>query len=331
VRRRKNETRLKPAPASVSESTPPAQAAEPDNPSTPTSDIRLVVCDVSAAGVLLGFHAGLLQRVAFRASMPQRCLICGDREPKNLIARPVVWIDKAHGKYLSPGETEQHYEVHPHGHQTARSLVESMRAIEELPPPLNNPIPYYVCQGCSSKLSVRGEAMASADGVTCEVLIPTADYALEWLGRVNGVCGADYEKLEETTGRLEDETWAEIPEKIRSRLSAWFDFVGSERFLQYFADTDFTRADAGLAGLVVTTDRLVYCKYHHHGSIGLDDESEQLQFREDGAFFDVSHVHDDHVQKMVRLRRGDIEALEQLLDDLPFRFRVEFIEAQEQP
>ena len=58
-----------------------------------------------------------------------------------------------------------------------------------------------------------------------------------------------------------------MPERLRQRLSSWFDWGSDENFLIYLPDSDFPRKDDGLAGLALTDKRLVFRKYQKQGVI----------------------------------------------------------------
>jgi predicted Zn finger-like uncharacterized protein len=279
--------------------------------------IKLGVLAVMTAGVRLGFASTWMGRKAFRASMPFCCLNCQSTDTRNLLARPLAWLDKATGKFTSPAELEANYEIHVRHHQRVLDVLSDMRTIEELPMPFNEPLPYFVCTKCAASVHVHCETIATPEGVNCEVVIPSGKYALAWLGRVNGVCGDDYVRLEQEVSKLDDNSWKGIPEEVRKRLAAWFDFVGSERFIAYFADSDFTRKDHGLAGAVLTDHRLVHCKYHHHGAIPLSD-GEPMSAVADGPFCDIVH----HRKKLIRMRREDVQQMTRLLDELQQPLRL---------
>ncbi len=279
----------------------------------PADVVRLQLLDISAAGVTFRFPATYLTNDLFRASMPFQCVASEEKEPSRLIAKPLAWIDKAHGNYANPGELEQQYEVRVHAHQTARDIVASMRIIDELPPPFHNPVPYFVSREHDGGVTFHCRSIATPDGIFCEVTIPSAEYALRWLERVNGVCCKEYEYLEDTVHKLDDESWSDIPEKVRDRLAVWFDFNMGETFVNYFMDADFSRAEAGLAGIVLTDQRLVFCKYHHHGAFELADENVAVHLRDDDVFLALFVVQDGTRKKMVRLRHADVD---QLLSDL---------------
>ncbi len=284
-------------------------------------DTRLKVEEVTAAGVTVGFHANLLQRPAFRASMPFCCVQCGDRQDRNLVARPLAWIDRAHGKTVSPGEIENSFAVHVKAQQTPREVLASMQSMEHFNAPFNEPVIYFVCQHCASHVSISCQTYMTPEGVQCQVIIPSGQYALEWVGRVNGIIGDDYQALEAQVHKFDSDDWRAVPAQVRQRLSAWFDFEPDEHFVAYFSDSDFPKKDAGLAGVILTSQRLVYCKFNNKGSVRLDTPCE-LILVPDGPFCNLFYQLDRQPRRMVRLRTEDAQRVTDLLGQLTHALNI---------
>jgi len=135
------------------------------------------------------------------------------------------------------------------------------------------------------------------------------------------VCGDEYVQLEADVIQYDDEQWRALPEKVRGRLGAWCMLQKTEKFLCYLPDTDFSKHDAGLAGIVVTDQCIVYCKHHRRGSVALDEPGELL-LSQDGPFFDVSYHCDNHRRRLVRVRGPDGSELVRALDALQRPLRV---------
>lgn len=304
------------------EATTPVASAQAAVAQGGSDQPRVQVMDIGAAGVRIGFSGRWLGRAAFRASMPLCCMLCEESDAAQLIARPIAWVDRAHMRMHSSGELEQRYEVHVRAHQTGREVTEAMRAMDEFVPPFNNPMPWFVCRRCASRATVHAEIYGTPDGVECEVVIPAGRYAMTWVGRVNGVCGDDFAELEAKVLRLENQAWRSIPEPVRDRLAAWFDFEPDEQFLAYFSDSDFAKKDAGLAGVVLTDRRVVYCKYHQHGSIRLDDAFGNLELLPDGLFCELSYQNGETRRKVSRLRGEDAGQLASMINLLRVPMRV---------
>jgi hypothetical protein len=309
------------------------EAASPAAPET-SAAVRnhrvphLNIVDVGAYGVRLRFHVKMFDLPGFRASLPMRCIAGG--EGKDLIARPLPWVDKATGHFVNPGELEARYEMNVRAHQSPREVLQVMSAINELSAPFNQPIPYYVSRERAKDVSIHCETFGTPDGVQCEVVIPSGPYALEWLGRVNGVCGEDYAQLEAEVLKFEAKAWRAIPQEVRHRLGVWFDFQAGEQFLGYFNDSDFAKSEAGLAGVVLTDHRVVYCKYHHHGSFDLADDI-LLAAIVDGQFADLKAKLPSGTRRMVRLRRSDAIALGNMLRKLNAKMQMSFFQPKPVP
>lgn len=297
------------APADRPSPRQPPQAVGATTPNGP----RLEVRQIGAFGVQFAFTAHALDSLGFRASMPMRGILSGEEDPTKLRARPLPWVDKATGHMTEPGTLETTYEIRVRPRSTTREVVAHMATIDELPPPFNQPMPYYVGHGDIGQAStINCQTASSPEGIRCEVTIPSMAYALEWLGRVNGVCGEDYAELELRTRRYESGAWLSIPTEVRHRLAVWFNFEGDERFLRYFNDADFAGKDAGLAGVIVTTRRLVWGKYHHHGSRPLHSAG-VFALVPNGPFATLEHREGTTRRRLVRLRPADADGLAETL------------------
>lgn len=258
-----------PEPSAVSVAAPAelpriSDAAFPP-PATDGAAPRLHIVHCSADGVLFSFDAQWLNQLGFRASMPVRCAFSGVTDRNKLLARPLVFIDQSGAVYRSPRELESRYEQHLSVGQTTRELAHNMPQLPGFLPPFNLPMPYYATPQCA-KLSLQCHTRTRDDGgLVCFVHVPDGHYALQWLANVNGICGADYERLEQEVLNLQGEAWRSLSQEVRARLAVWCAFRPRERFELYINDCDFGRSDAGLAGLVVTSERIIFHKFHHTG------------------------------------------------------------------
>jgi predicted Zn finger-like uncharacterized protein len=287
-------------------------------------EVRLRILESHATGTVLGFNGELLKRLAFRASMPMACIGCGEREAQNLVARPLIWADRLVDHSTGAAQLAAKYEL-PVRTAEARELVSGMRPVDEITAPCNNPMPYYACRRCGMQAMIQAHTTADSAGTMCVTTIPSPAYALEWLGRVNGVCGDDYLELEAMCAAAggDDDAFSELPDQIRKRLAGWYQPVDGERFVLYLKDGDYPKSDAGLGGLVLTTQRLVYCKYHKHGSLLLHDENTQLLATRNGPFDDLVSVTDGMKSKLLRLRPDDTQQLMTTLEEMDCRLKLQ--------
>lgn len=281
-----------------------------------SEELLLYVTNISTNGIRIGFNSHWMRHLPFRASMPFECIACGESNSEKLLSRPLAWMDKAGGHFIDPSQLESKYEHPVPTHQTPREIVSGMRHIEELPPPFKDPMPYFVCNKCSKDIRIHCETLSTEKGIGCEIVIPNGQYALQWLGRVNGVCGEDYLTLEEVVVKMSESGWRELPENVRNRIAAWFDFKNGEQFIHYFKDCDFPKSDSGLGGIVLSDQRIVYCKYHSQGEVKLNATG-YLQGIDNGRALDIKWIHDGKTRKTnVLLNREDAGVLRELLKQL---------------
>lgn len=312
-------------PAVVTKPTPSPTVAQQPNEAAQAGPAaqpcRLTLRQINPNGAVFTFCAQWLHRDVFRASMPFSCLACQLQTPRDLIARPLGWFDQSRGRFATPADIESRYAVHVHDEQRHRDFIASMVQITELASPFNNPMPYFVCGQCAAAVKVDCQTLNGPNGIECRVAVPLGPGALAWLGRVNGVCGVEFGELESALSRPGDDQLMVVSDQVRARLSVWCRLASGEHFLKYVPDSDFTSHDAGRAGLVVTNQRVFYCKHHHRGSIGLDEHGE-LSLIKDGPFYEVHFRHDHQRRRLVRVRGQDGHDLIDLLDELNKPLRV---------
>ena len=271
---------------------------------------HLVVQACTQDGVAMAFDSSFLECDGFRMSMPMRCVYTGETEVERLVARPLAFIDRSQAAFRSARDLQR-----LRRHDPASSLLSRMRRIEGLPLPFSRPMPYYV-SGESDKPALACTTHQREDaGFTCVVLIPDGRYALQWLANVNGICGVEYAMLQRDIGELWTDAWSQLAEQCRHRIAVWCHFEAGEHFRLYLTDADFNRRDEGLAGLVVTDRRLVYCKYHHRGEVRFAD-GVKLLVREDKLVSRVYALTPAGRTRLVKLHAGDtsrfLEAVEQM-------------------
>jgi len=276
--------------------------------------VQLLIEEMSGKGVRLIFNVGLLKIPSFRASVPMACVLCGKDDKGSLLARPMMFIDRCKDDKATVGELETTYQINVKQGWDEFDVVKSMISMDKFPPPMSEPLAYYVCKE-HIETSLKCRTLDTGRGLYCRTTIPSARLALGWLSRVNGIVDRHFVRLHDFVRRTEGGAWAELSETVRQKISAWFEFEGDEQFLGYYMDTDFMVKDAGLAGIVVTDHRIVYCKYQKKGSIQLMNEGD-LVGTEFEAFFDLLYRTSEKTTKLVQLRKKDTEELMSTLAEL---------------
>ncbi len=285
---------------------------------------HLVVTECNQGGVQLSFDSVWLEHMGFRCSMPVRGVFGNNADVTQLRSRPLAFIDRSGGTMRDPQEFEARYEQPLMPGWSARDLIANMGIIKGLPGPLNHPMPYYVDSHHTNLSLVCTTERRPDGGLTCRVNIPNGPYALDWLARVNGMCGAEYLQLQGELLLLGSDAWGKLSESCRARISVWTRFRPRERFLAFLSDADFGSHDAGLAGLVLTDQRIIYHKYHHSGDLELATPG-KLRLRIANDFAQLTYQDKQGERhKLVRLHVSDIEPLGEHLAGL--KSQIELIE-----
>lgn len=277
---------------------------------------HLVVRECNLNGVTVAFDSSWLEHDGFRASMPVKGVISLNTKTDELLARPLAFVDRSSAAIRSAQDLEARFEQRLLPGWTARHLLSVMGTIEQLPRPFNMPMPYYI-HVSQSGISLKCTTKRRVDGgYTCEVVLPSGQYALEWLLRVNGVCGPEYDLLERELDLIKADSWSTLPEQCRDRIVVWCRFLPRERFIHYIADADFGVREAGLAGLVITDRRLVFHKYHHSGEHDLTEEA-LLTARVEDDFAHLTIQNRDGRNRVIKLHVRELTALEEIFKGMP--------------
>ena len=277
---------------------------------------HLIVVRCDQGGVCLAFDSSCLEQVGFRTSMPVRCAFSGEMERRKLTARPLAFIDRSAARIRSTQEIDNKHTTSLLSGQSARELLDVIGNIDALPKPFCFCVPYYSTHEFShSSLKCWTETRPDG-GITCFVIMPDGPTALHWLLHVNGTCGNEFAKLEHDISLLDNEAWRLLGDECRRRLAVWCPFEAGEHFQLYLSDGDFGSRDKGLAGLVLTDQRLVYCKYHHRGAIDLSLPA-TLLIRDETDFAQLAISNADGKTKLVKLHLNEVPVLIEALTQWP--------------
>lgn len=301
-----------PLPKSKPATVAPAKPEEPAEGEFPQS-LRapdrpyLVVKDFSQSGVVLAFNYKWLEVDAFRASMPRRCAFSGNADRKDLLVRPMIFIDKFRGADRAVHAMETSHELRLTSHQSVHVALAAMRKLDDFIPPFDSPLIYFVNKD-QLKMSLKTKTYEDQGTICCEIIIPDGRVALEWLARVNGVCGPEFDLLESEVSMQGSDAWRGLSGKVRDRLGAWANFKPHEHFRLYLKDADFTSSDAGLAGIIITDQRLIYHKYHHSGDVQLNEEG-ILHVKTDGRVARLSMELGGDISRIGKISMNDMSKL----------------------
>ncbi len=274
----------------------------------PIPHLRVVACDLN--GVEFAFDARWLEHRGFRLSMPERCLFSGEADRSRLVARPLLFHERCGGK--DPDALAESVQKPILPEQSIADLVDLAGEVPFAPHPFNQFLACFAAPAYREKF-VHGKAVERADGVTCHVLLPHGDVALEWLRNVNGVCGADYQLLRHDIIHLLADA---VPDLTLERLTVWCELQPLERIRLYLRDADMLSKEDGLGGIVVTDRRVIYRKQRKRGEFKLDDYA-ALIAREEEGLLAIWHETEYERTRMGRLRPEQWDSLRKQLKDAP--------------
>ncbi len=280
----------------------------------------LVIRDVSVNGVRIAFDPGWLRNEVFRCSFPMRCAASGEGPNKKLSARPMIFVNRTTTGEDQARSLELKYETDDIGKRTPRELVREIGRMNDLTPPFDNPMLYYVVAGRPLE-SMPCRVSTDGSREACEVTVPSGQVAVQWVERVNGRCGPEYAKLRTDVAHLSSDAWTQLPEKVRTRLEPWTKFQRGEKFLLYLNDPDFTNSDAGLAGIVITDQRLIYHKYRRLRSISLNQNA-VLHVRPDGRVVRLTLENAGRMARAGKIHRDDMNRVVDVLSNSRLRLMV---------
>jgi len=219
---------------------------------------RLHLHTINQMGAYMWFPASALSDLEFRASFPQMCSNC--LTDKRLLIHLVQWPSKLPG-WSQLGTREVH--TRPVTKLDELPQVDRVGVLsylprqENLPYPYSLPFPYYVCEDCSPAGLIHTNTSSSSSEERCWLSVSNLDIACQFYAHNRGTDDADYHKLRTHRELSKEDRWAALPLAVRNRIGQWFKPQEGERFLNYIPDEDFSKAEAGAAGLVISDRRLV--------------------------------------------------------------------------
>ena len=241
------------------------------------SDIRLVKSDNS--GALLEFPTTRLNEPAFRCAMPRKCLRCGGRQ--NLAAHAIIYA-------TSMMDAQTLEDEHATGALVLKGpdvadlsndeVLKAMPKVPNVPPPADLPMPYWLCDMCTTGDFISGQIRIGSEGVgLCRLWIGNLRRAEEFLVAAGGKDTPGYAEIHRRIIAMTENPWSSLPLAVQNRIQQWYRAGAGEHFLAYIPDRDRARSEDGLAGIVVTDKRIIFhtTVRHKEGKI-----SEKLEFQE---------------------------------------------------
>lgn len=223
------------------------------------SQLRLLSLD--QRGALLEFPAHYLRRADFRSAIPRVCIHCLGQV--HLSAHLIIFAQELHDSFSLEAEYRAGKLTIPHEQLSdlyGDKLLQELPEVPNVPPPANLPMPYWLCDMCSGAGEISGQIRvdpATGEG-TCRLFIRNIQIAASFFATIAGTEDEDYKKFVEFARHSQQDRWGALQTVVRHRLEQWFKPTSDERFLAYIPDQSRARTESGIAGLIITTRRLIY-------------------------------------------------------------------------
>ena len=246
---------------------------------TGQSKIRLV--SLERSGAIFEFPAEYLRQAKFRCSIPRVCIHCLGRV--HLSAHLIIFAPQLRDSISLEAEHKAGQLTIPQERLsglTGEEMLQHLPEIPNVPAPANLPMPYWVCDLCSGAGAISGQIkvdQASGHG-HCRLFMRHLQVAASFLGAVAGTHSQDFARFVEFAKRAKKDRWDALPTVVRHRLEQWFRPADDERFIAYIPDRNRARTEDGMAGVIISTRRLIYRRPPIHHELS-SDSTVTLQVR----------------------------------------------------
>jgi hypothetical protein len=219
------------------------------------------VVDIGKLGVLFEFPASLLKDVNFRARMPRSCLRCG---AKSFLNTHVVIFEHDIKDSVTAENNHLPKKILLKDSEIKRSdpgdMLKKLPLLEDLPEPLNLPMPFWVCDLCEPTrlLYARGDFNEKTKEGTCRIRIKRLKSAEEFLCDIGGQDSDPHQELMAAIESHPETPWDQLTRTTQQRLLEWYKPLNKEKYVLYIPDRAYSRSEHGTAGILVTSRRLLY-------------------------------------------------------------------------
>jgi hypothetical protein len=309
-------------PVVVPARSPTAPAAAPtQDAASDDSDAGVRLVRIADDGAHFEFPAASLGREDLRDAFPRKCAGCGARH--GLFVHLVYWPDRMksheaiHWKELqntAAGDWE-HF-----AHMPGRTWLNRLPRARHCVSPYNEPFPFLLCRHCHASHEAQGRVILRGTAEWCSLTIHSLATAVEFYRNTGGRHTPEYQRLIEERDVRHDRR-NELHPDVRTRLSHWFTPLPGEEFVHYFPDTEFSAAEAGTAGAVLTVRRLVFKKFAAYRDYPLH-QSCRLEIKGDGPRSIVQIFEEGHRPAIFSLSQTDANQLVTSLRTLSCRWRI---------
>lgn len=269
-------------------------------------------------GAHFEFPVSALGREELRDSFPRKCVGCAARH--GLWVYLVYWPDRMRSEEAVHWRDYQNTAVGDWD-QFARidKWLRRLPRTRHCRPPFDAPFPFLTCRRCVAASQVQGH-VAQDSGGPCRLVIRSLATAVDFFRNNGGRHTPEYQRLIEQRDIRHDRR-NELAPEVRSRLSHWFTPLAGEQFVHYFPDAEFSPAEAGTAGAVLTVRRLVFKKFAAYRDYSLLLPC-RMEIRTTGQHTQIHLVEGGHRPAVLHLSASDASQLVLALTSLNCRWTI---------
>jgi hypothetical protein len=245
------------------------------SPDEDNAGLRLV--KLSSREALLEFPASRLDDVRFRCAMPRQCLRCGQRN--HLRAHVIIFTPELRDSFSLEEEHAAGAMVLSNAEVrglTGEQILARLPKVPNVPPPGDLPMPYWVCDMCTAVGLVGGQINVNPEtrqGI-CRLRIRSLRAAEQFMAAAGAGETSDHDAIQAKLDAQEENPWDDLPETVQHRIHQWYKARDGERFVAYVPDRDRARTEDGMAGILLTTDRMIYHQSYRHDETPIHEPAE---------------------------------------------------------
>ncbi len=216
---------------------------------------------IDAHGAFFEFPAKFLESVAFRASIPRKCLYCGTTEhitPRLVLFGPMLKdCTTLEAIFLDHSTRLEEQEVRS---LSTEEVLQRLPNTDQLPAPANLPMAYWICDMCnpSKMIFAQNRIDAETHEGACCLQMARLWRAEEFLIAAGGENTEAHRELLAAMEKYPETPWDNQSGAAQQRLRQWFVPQRGEKFIAYCPDRSHTRTEDGMFGVIVSTRRLLY-------------------------------------------------------------------------
>ncbi|MBN1943480.1 MAG: hypothetical protein JW849_09340 [Phycisphaerae bacterium] len=216
---------------------------------------------IDSHGALFEFPAEMLKPASFRAALPRKCLRCGTTHhiaPHMVIFGPLLKdCTTLEAEFIDQSTRLGEQELHQMSNE---ELLAHLPGPQRLPHPADLPMLYWICDMCNPSKMIRAQNRIDPETHegSCFLQIQRIWRAEEFLRAVGGEDTDAHDKLLSVIQKHPETPWDHLPGSMQQRMRQWYAPHRGEKFVSYCPDRSHTRTEDGMAGVLVSSRRLIY-------------------------------------------------------------------------